>query len=97
MSKIYTMGGNPCSEIYLVSSECVLGKNIVFKKFMKISLPHEVDGEPWFTVHMEPEVLLWIKSLKVPDMWHDNKENTHWSLRIDMCERLYTMMALRWA
>jgi hypothetical protein len=59
-----------------------------------------VDGDQWYTVSCSKDVLLWIKnSWPESKLWHEHI-NQNWTIylnQFDIHEKLYTMLAIRWA
>jgi hypothetical protein len=57
----------------------------------------QVDNEQWYVVQAEPKVALWMRTQN-KDLWYDYKVGSYRVLdTFDVHEKLYTMLALRWA
>ena len=76
---------NPCKEIYM--------REYNPPKFMKLS-EADVDGAMWYTLFIEPEVMLWLKSLNSTQWTY--VPGGSWRLHVDVHEHLYAMLVLRW-
>ena len=63
-------------------------------KFMKMA-EADVDGAMWYTLFIEPEVMMWLKSLNSTQWIYVPGGN--WRLHVDVHEHLYAMLVLRWA
>ncbi len=57
-----------------------------------------VDGETWYTVTCIKEVSAWLRE-QPEELWHEHIDFRlmHYSNKIDIHEKLYTMMALKWS
>ena len=62
-------------------------------KFFKIA-EAEVDGAMWYTLGIEPEVLLWLKSINSSQWVYE--PGGSWRLYVDVHEQLYSTLVLRW-
>ena len=54
-----------------------------------------VDGAVWYTVFIEPEVMMWLKTLNSTQWTYI--PGGHWRLHVDVHEQLYTALVLRWS
>lgn len=56
-----------------------------------------VDNEQWYVVQAEPKVARWMRTQN-KDLWYDYKVGSYRVLdTFDVHEKLYTMLAMRWA
>jgi len=56
-----------------------------------------VDNEIWYVVQVEPNVARWMRTQN-KDLWYDYKVGSYRVLdTFDVHEKLYTMLAMRWA
>ena len=69
-------------------------RDFVLPKFMKLS-EADVDGAMWYTLFIEPEVMLWLKSLNSTQWTY--VPGGSWRLYVDVHEHLYSMLVLRWS
>lgn len=63
-------------------------------KFSKVT-EAVVDGAVWYTVFIEPEVMMWLKTLNSTQWTYI--PGGHWRLHVDVHEQLYTALVLRWS
>ena len=63
------------------------------QKFFKFA-EADVDGAMWYTLSIEPEVMLWLKSLNSTQWIY--VPGGSWRLHVDVHEHLYAMLVLRW-
>jgi len=57
----------------------------------------QVDSEQWYVVQAEPKVASWVRTQN-KDLWYDYKVGSYRVLdTFDVHEKLYTMLAMRWA
>jgi hypothetical protein len=69
--------------------------SIMLPKF-EIVAKAQVDGDTWYTVACNREVSAWIR--EQPKEWQYTNTDQRWfTTNIDVHEKLYTMMALRWS
>ena len=68
-------------------------RDFVLPKFMKLS-EEDVDGHRWYTLFIEPEVMMWLKSLNSTQWTY--VPGGSWRLYVDVHEHLYAMLVLRW-
>ncbi len=61
---------------------------------MKLS-EADVDGAMWYTLLIEPEVMMWLKSLNSTQWIY--VPGGSWRLGVDVHEHLYAMLVLRWS
>lgn len=54
-----------------------------------------VDGSLWYTILCSRPIYLWIRS-QSREMWHDHKLGLFQTESVDIHEKLYTAMLLRW-
>lgn len=69
-------------------------RNYVPPKYSKIT-EAVVDGAIWYTVSIDPEVMMWLKSLNSPQWTYI--PGGHWRLIVDVHEQLYSALVLRWS
>jgi len=62
-------------------------------KFRKLA-EAVVDGDNWYTLDIEPEVMYWLKSLNSTQWVHI--QTGHWKIQVDVHEQLYSALVLRW-
>ena len=67
--------------------------NYMLPKFMKLA-EADVDGAMWYTLFIEPEVMMWLKSLNSTQWIY--VPGGHWRLHVDVHEQLYSALVLRW-
>ena len=65
----------------------------ILPKFMKLA-EATVDGHMWYTLFIEPEVMMWLKSLNSTQWTYI--PGGHWRLIVDVHEQLYSALVLRW-
>lgn len=63
------------------------------QKFFKIA-EAEVDGAMWYTLFIEPEVMMWLKSINSSQWVYE--PGGSWRLYVDVHEQLYSALVLRW-
>ncbi len=77
----------------------ILPRALGDKKFVSLTTS-VVDGEPWHTVQCKPEVSEWIRSQSGENtVWFQNIDD-RWMINqnvFDVHNKVYTLMALRWA
>lgn len=57
-----------------------------------------VDGEPWVTVQIHPDIRPWMHT-QPEKMWYQHIDHNWYTVAntFDMHEKIYTMMAVRWS
>lgn len=57
-----------------------------------------VDGEPWVTVQVHPDIRPWFRT-QPQKMWYEHIDHNWYVVAntFDMHEKIYTMLLLRWA
>jgi len=54
----------------------------------------DVDGDTWYSVIIEPEVMYWLKAINSTQWVHI--QTGHWKIQVDVHEQLYSALVLRW-
>lgn len=78
--------------------DAVLFPDKVITKNFEIQASAEVNGEQWHSVIVRPDVSKWIREQNV-DLWRDIEIASGYRsvYALDVCDRLYTMMILKFS
>jgi hypothetical protein len=70
----------------------------VIKGMIEVQDSAEVDGVTWYIIQVNPRVTPWIRQQN-KDLWYNHITPNYYKVvdTFDVHEKLYTMLALRWA